>query len=132
MRLRSRVVIGLDGRSTFRCSATTLPGDAGYEVVREFRADLSYAEYRNEALFRVGVDRVADVEFGGYLIPTLYLQCGGDPEEVCSFARSGAELRLLWGTAPSGFPSYPIETLMPSLSVELRAGTWGMVKRIFR
>jgi len=111
---------------------STLPGDVGYGVIRVFRADLSYAEYRDDELYREGVFRVEDIEFGEYLIPTLYIQCGGDPEEVCSFTRSASELRLLWGVTPGGFPTYPIEYLVPSTSVETRAGSWGMVKRIFR
>lgn len=110
----------------------TMPGDLGFTVQREFHSDLTYTEYRDELVFRTGIYRVDDVEFMGNIIAALYIDCGVTPEEVCAYGFGDNELQLYWGHNAGGWPSYPVEHLIPRDEVANNVQSWGHIKSLFR
>lgn len=110
----------------------TTPGDLGYTIQREFGADATYREYRNEELFRTGHYWVEDVEFMDMIIPALYIDCGDPSPEVCAFYCGTSILELWWGADSVGWPSYPREVLEITTPVTSESYSWGGIKGLYR
>ncbi len=75
----------------------TTPGDLGYTIQREFNADMTYNEYRDEELFRTGDFWVVDIEYIGMIIPTLYIDYGIYGVERCAYYSLASGLEFWWG-----------------------------------
>lgn len=108
------------------------PLDLGYTVQREFNADLTYNEYRDEELFRSGDFWVADVEFMGVIIPALYIEYTGGEVDVCAFGYLPDGLDFYWGADPGGWPSFPREILSTRGPVPTTRYTIDAVKSLYR
>jgi hypothetical protein len=110
----------------------TTPVDLGYTVQRQFLADGTYNEFRDETLHRTGVFWVEDVEWQGMVIPALRIHCAPEALETSAYSFNSQEMELLWGANAGGWPSYPLELLARRDPVAEEKSSWGRIKSLYR
>ncbi len=108
--------------------------EEGTSLQRQFNADLSFSEYRDEVPVLSGVFWVQDIVIEGIQLQVLNLDFGGiAPARSPYLIDNEGVLMMYWGIDnQSGLPSYPVEFFAARSPISAESSTWDSFKALFR